>query len=167
TPMAVFPSYFQDSKVASSRLMSVVREGPADETAVKQQYLTHAALEVEFKNVTFSFPDENRPTLKNISLQLEPGSKTAIVGPSGSGKSTLLQLILNLYRVDDGEILLNQLPLHSSAEESIWEQTNVVLQSNHFFYGTIRSNLRIAKDNGTDEEMEMILKKVHLEHFLL
>lgn len=167
TPMAVFPSHFQDSKVASSRLISVVNQGPSDKASVKQKFQTQAAPQVEFKNVTFSFPDEKRPTLKNISLQLVSGSKTAIVGPSGSGKSTLLQLILNLYHVDDGVILLNHMPLHSFTEESVWEQTNVVLQSNHFFYGTIRSNLQIAKDDVSDLEMEMALKKVDLEHFLL
>ncbi|MFC5603922.1 thiol reductant ABC exporter subunit CydC [Sporosarcina koreensis] len=167
TPMAAFPSHFQDSKQASSRLVSVVKSEKSIETANKQEFHTHAAPQVEINNVTFSFPDELRPTLKNISIKLEPGSKTTIVGPSGSGKSTLLQLILNLHQVDDGNILLNHMPLHSFTEESVWEHTNVVLQSNHFFFGTIRSNLQIAKEDSSDVEMEMVLKRVDLEHFLL
>ncbi|AXI08596.1 thiol reductant ABC exporter subunit CydC [Oceanobacillus zhaokaii] len=168
TPMAIFPSHMQDSKQAASRLASVVRDEPMRKDADKKKHVQpENAPEIEIKNIRFTFPDEIRHTLENVSLKLESGSKTAIVGPSGSGKSTLLQLMLNLFYVDQGEILLNNIPINDLTEESIWENTNVVLQANHFFYGTIRDNLQLAKDGMSDREMQETLIKVDLGHFTL
>src|SRR5699024_2707332 len=93
------------------------------------------------------------------------GSKTAIVGPSGSGKSTMLQLLLQTIINDEGEIRIHDIPITQVAPEQIWEQANVVLQKNHFFYGTIRENLALAKDGLTNEEMKKVLTAVQLEHF--
>ena len=75
--------------------------------------------------------------------------------------------MLNLFYVDQGEILLNNIPINDLTEESIWENTNVVLQANHFFYGTIRDNLQLAKDGMSDREMQETLIKVDLGHFTL
>lgn len=166
-PMAVFPSYFQESHQASARLVSVVENQPFHEPLKKKELQTDKAPVVEVKKATFYFPGEERPALKNVSFKLEPGSKTAIVGPSGSGKSTLLQLILNLYSLEEGEVMLNYMPIRSFTEECIWEQTNVILQASHFFHGTIRSNLHIAKNDAKDDDLEIVLKKVQLEHFSL
>ncbi|RDW18076.1 thiol reductant ABC exporter subunit CydC [Oceanobacillus arenosus] len=168
TPMAIFPSHLQDSRQAASRLSSVVRNESEGEALVKQNsFQTDIAPKIEVKNIHFTFPNESRQTLEDVSLTLESGSKTAIVGPSGSGKSTLLQLLLHLYHVDDGAILLNKTPIKDLTDESIWRNTNVVLQANHFFYGTIRDNLRLAKDGLSDREMQETLEKVDLEHFAL
>src|SRR5699024_410418 len=122
---------------------------------------------VEMRDVSFSFPGELGMTIQDTSLCLPPGSKTAIVGPSGSGKSTLLQLILKVASIDQGEININTIPIERIEQESIWKQSNVVLQKNHFFYGTIRENLQLAKDGLSDEEMELVLKMVKLDHFSL
>ena len=62
---------------------------------------------IEWKDVTFAFPNETRNTLKNITLTIPSGTKTAIVGPSGSGKSTLLQLLLKFYPLNQGQIYFN------------------------------------------------------------
>lgn len=168
TSMAVFPSHWQDSKQAASRLDSVVQNELSWKTQIKQEnFQTDIAPKIEVKNVRFTYSNDSRQTLDGISLKLESGSKTAIVGPSGSGKSTLLQLLLHLYSVDEGEILFNDIPINALTEESIWEITNVVLQTNHFFYGTIRDNLQLAKDGLRDDEMQEALEKVDLSHFTL
>ncbi|RDW19780.1 thiol reductant ABC exporter subunit CydC [Oceanobacillus chungangensis] len=168
TPMAIFPSHLQDSKLAASRLVSVVRnESAAIKMKKQENFQTDLSPKIEVKNVRFTYPNESRLTLENVSINLESGTKTAIVGPSGSGKSTLLQLMLNLYYVDEGEILLNNTPINDLLKESIWENTNVVLQTNHFFYGTIRDNLKLAKDGLNDYDMQEALAKVDLGHFKL
>ncbi|MFD1852135.1 thiol reductant ABC exporter subunit CydC [Oceanobacillus bengalensis] len=168
TSMAIFPSHWQDSKQAASRLHSVVRNESIGKTQMKQEnFQTDIAPKIEVRNIRFTYPNDSRQTLDSVSLNLEAGSKTAIVGPSGSGKSTLLQLLLHLYSVDEGEILLNDIPINTLTEESIWENANVVLQANHFFYGTIRDNLQLAKDGLGDDEMQGALSKVDLDHFTL
>jgi len=169
TPMAVFPTYFEDTRRAAKRLFSVVEEEVEEKVTEvnKKQLDDREGLSVEMKNVSFSFPDESRQALTNVSLKIPAGSKTAIVGPSGSGKSTLLQLLLKVYADYQGEILLSGTSLTQLDEEDIWRATNPVLQNNHFFYGTIKDNLLIAKDNLTDAEMLDVLMKVKLEKFTL
>ncbi|WKA58996.1 thiol reductant ABC exporter subunit CydC [Planococcus shenhongbingii] len=161
-PMAVFPAHFEENRKAAVRLEQVVTEPvrkPGDLA------LPVKPIEIAFENVSFTYPEEERPALSNISLQLPSGSKTAIVGPSGSGKSTLLQLLLNVLPADSGMISIGGEPLEKLHPEKLWRRMNVVLQENHFFFGTIRSNLLIANENATDEEMETALARVQLSAF--
>ncbi len=169
-PMAVFPSHLQDNKQAAKRLFSVVGHSKIEADRVYKYPAgspSHTAPLIEMKDVYFTFEDASRPVLEGVSLILPKGSKTAIVGPSGSGKSTVLQLLLKIQHIDQGDIYINDETINAYAEEAIWEQTNVVLQKNHFFYGTIKDNLMIAKDGLSDLEMEAILKQVKLGHFSL
>ncbi|MFC4024619.1 thiol reductant ABC exporter subunit CydC [Oceanobacillus longus] len=164
TAMAAYPSHLQDSRQAVARLDTVVKEEdqlPQNQTETMEQGI---APSIEFKNVSFSFPGESGDTLKDISLNLPAGSKTAIVGPSGSGKSTIIQLLLKIYPVRNGDIYFNNQSFLQATQESVWENANVVLQSNHFFYGTIRENLELAKDGLSDVEMKEILRNVELSH---
>ena len=79
----------------------------------------------------------------------------------------MLQLLLKFYTVDQGQIRFNNESIDQLSQASIWENTNVVLQENHFFYGTIRDNLRLASDALSDTDMEDMLEKVQLGHFSL
>jgi len=169
TSMAAFPSYLEESRQAASRLTEVVGKDIVQEksqASFKNQSF-QGVPSIEMKAVTFTFPDETRNTLTNVTTTFPAGSKTAIVGPSGSGKSTLLQLILKFYRINQGQILFNNDLIDQLSQASIWEKTNVVLQENHFFYGTIRDNLLLASDGLSDIEMEEMLKQVKLGHFSL
>lgn len=167
--MAAFPSHLEDNRHAATRLQSVVNQGSTEIT--KQDQLETLTIQhaptIELRNVDFTFPGESRQTLRNISITFPAGSKTAIIGPSGSGKSTIMKLLLNIYQPNQGEISFDGKSSGKVTEESIWENTNVVLQANHFFYGTIRDNLLIANNHTTDKEMEEVLVKVKLQHFSL
>ena len=164
TPMALLPGHLEESRRASNRLFSVVREEPLKIEEPIQSLPEDQALLVEMNNVTFSFEGETRKTIDQVSLRLPAGSKTAIVGPSGSGKSTLMQLLLKIQKVDSGEIRLAGSSISQINQEDIWNNANVVLQENHFFYGTIRENLMIACDGLSDEELVTVLAKVQLSH---
>ncbi|WP_053366305.1 thiol reductant ABC exporter subunit CydC [Bacillus sp. FJAT-27245] len=167
--MAVFPIYLNDSRRAAERLNSVVR---GEKVGEKEQVFAGAlppneAFSIEADHVSFTFPNEWRKALDDVTIQLPAGSKIAIVGPSGSGKSTLLQLLLKIYPVDQGDIRIDNQSISHISQENLWREANVVLQENHFFYGTIRSNLQLASDELTDDAMEAALQKVKLGHFLL
>ncbi|UOR10532.1 thiol reductant ABC exporter subunit CydC [Halobacillus amylolyticus] len=169
TPMAVFPLHLEDSRRASNRLFSVVRDhdGVAEQVKSSNQLQRGQAYSIDLRHVNFTFPGEARLALECVNLHLSAGSKTAIVGPSGSGKSTLLQLLLKVQTVDTGEIRIGKTPLASLEQESLWHNTNAILQENHFFYGTIRENLLIARDDLADEQLEAALAQVDLDHFNL
>ncbi|MED1438170.1 thiol reductant ABC exporter subunit CydC [Aeribacillus composti] len=166
-PMAAFPSYLEDSRQAAARLSDATHQDSSvkmsDEKEMKE-LPGQQAPSIVMENVTFQLFSE---ILKNVSITFPAGSKTAIVGPSGSGKSTLLALLLKIYKNYQGVIRINGIPIDQLDEESLWKNANVILQDNHFFYGTVRDNLMIAKDVVHDEDLEDVLKKVKLDYLSL
>ncbi|WP_394219723.1 thiol reductant ABC exporter subunit CydC [Halobacillus trueperi] len=160
-PMAVLPSHLDDSKRASERLFSIVEE--EDRGSATYNLDGELAPDIQVSNVSYRFPDEEREALTGVTVSIPAGSKTAIVGASGSGKSTLLQLFMKFQLPSSGELMVNGMDMKDLSEESIWANSNVVLQENHYFYGTIRENLQLAGEDLSDEEMELVLNEVGLE----
>jgi ATP-binding cassette, subfamily C, bacterial CydC len=161
TPMAVLPSHLEDSKRASERLFSIVD----DETEDKGTLVLDRgdAPDIVLDGVSYRFPGETRDVLRDVTITIPSGSKVAIVGASGSGKSTLLQLLMKFQVPRTGEITLNGHDNQNLTEESVWQHSNVVLQENHYFYGTVRENLQLASDDLSDEEMIRALEEVGLD----
>ena len=168
TPMAILPTHYEDSRRAAARLSTIMPQEPIErDTPPMASVLEGDVPSFSMRDVGFSFDGEERKTLDGVSLELPAGSKTAIVGPSGSGKSTLLQLLLHFYPTDEGAIFVNDTSIKDIDKESLWGHANVVLQENHFFYGTIKENLMLVRDDLTDEEMKSALGKVKLDHISL
>lgn len=160
--MAVLPAYKEDSEHAAKRLTETVQ--PAEEQSLQPEgtLSLDQAVSVELSGVTFQYEGEWRPALKDISLHIVPGSKTAIVGPSGSGKSTIIELLLKLRTPTAGDIQLKGVSVTELDEKSIWESANVVLQQSHFFRGTIRDNLLLGEEEHADDQLLDVLAKVQL-----
>lgn len=168
--MAVFPIHFNDSLRSAKRLFSIMEQKDGQEqehVSVAKTLTINEPPEITLENVSFTFTGEERRAVEQVDVHLPSGSKTALVGASGSGKSTLMQLMLHLVTPEQGRIMINGIELAHADEESIWQLANVVLQENHFFYGTIRDNLLLANDTATDEQLQSILVMVQLEHFHL
>ncbi|MEI3600241.1 MULTISPECIES: thiol reductant ABC exporter subunit CydC [unclassified Oceanobacillus] len=166
TSMAIFPSHLEDNRRAAARLSAVVGSEPV-EVEEREDLILTSSPTITFNDVSFTYSEEERQTLNDVQLHFPAGSKTAIVGPSGSGKSTILSLLLNFNSADTGEILINGEEISRLNQESIWKYANVVLQENHFFFGTIRDNLKIAADEVSDKDLLKVLKKVELSQFRL
>lgn len=163
-PMAAFPTYFEESRKAAVRLQEVVSESTALQGT---EEIPSGPLDIKLTGASYSYPGEKSLAIDDVSVHLKPGTKTAIVGPSGSGKSTLMQLLLNVFPVEQGQLSIGGKPVEMLKQEAIWQEMNIVLQENHFFYGTIRSNLLIANSSASDVQMEQALAKVQLELFTL
>lgn len=108
---------------------------------------------VEFRNVSFAYPDAEEKTLEDISFTAEPGKTTAIIGGTGSGKSTLISLIPRFYDVTEGQVLLDGVDIRQMAQHELRDEIGYVPQKGLLFSGTIASNLRYGKENATDEEL--------------
>ncbi|QLG40061.1 thiol reductant ABC exporter subunit CydC [Paenibacillus sp. E222] len=162
--MATLPLYKQDSEHAATRLTETIQTSDRQRvsTQPKGALSDNQAISLDLCDVTFQYEGEWRPALKDISLHIVPGSKTAIVGPSGSGKSTMIELLLKLRTPTTGEIRLNDISVKELEEASIWQTANVVLQQSHFFRGTIRENLLLNDDEHSDEQLLDVLAKVQL-----
>lgn len=121
---------------------------------------------IEFDNVSFTYPDGDKPTLKNISFKVKPGEMVGIVGATGSGKSTLAQLIPRLYDPTEGTIKIGGKDLKTIGEKSLRNTVSMVLQKAILFSGTIASNLRQGKEDATDYELKRASEIAQAQEFI-
>lgn len=108
---------------------------------------------VEFKNVSFAYPDAEEKTLENISFTAEPGKTTAIIGGTGSGKSSLIKLIPRFYDVTDGQVLVDGIDIREMTQHDLREKIGYVPQKGVLFSGTIASNLQYGKEDADEADM--------------
>ncbi len=108
---------------------------------------------VEFKDVSFQYPDADEAMLRNISFKAIPGTTTAFIGSTGSGKSTLVNLIPRFFDVTSGEILVDGENIKNVKIKDLRDRIGFVPQKGVLFSGTIESNLKLGNDELTEEEM--------------
>lgn len=108
--------------------------------------------DVRFANVGFAY-DEDRPTLKNITLHAAAGQTVALVGPTGAGKSTLVNLLTRFYEFDTGEITIDGRPLKEIPRSHLRSAIGLVTQESFLFNGTVRENLCLGRPDAKDEEL--------------
>ncbi|MFJ3105089.1 ABC transporter ATP-binding protein [Streptomyces sp. NPDC086835] len=111
--------------------------------------------EVRFEKVGFSYdPAQERPTLDGIDLTVPAGGSLAVVGPTGSGKSTLSYLVPRLYDVTGGRVTIDGVDVRDLAFDTLAQAVGVVSQETYLFHASVADNLRFAKPDATDEELE-------------
>jgi ABC-type transport system involved in cytochrome bd biosynthesis fused ATPase/permease subunit len=124
------------------------------------------AISIEFKDVTFTYPGADEPAIENLSFKFEPNETVALIGKSGSGKTTVTNLMLRTLDPDSGQIFFDGMREEELSVEWIREQIALVPQDPFLFYGTIATNLRMAKQGATDEELLAALKAAELLDFI-
>lgn len=123
-------------------------------------------MNIEIKNVDFSY-DKERKVLKNINVEIKNNKMVALVGESGCGKSTITNLLLKQYKVDNGEILLNGINLNNIPFDILTKKVGFINHNAYVFNGTIEDNIRMGKNNATNEEIYDALKKANLHEFVM
>ena len=108
---------------------------------------------IEFKNVSFNYPDQIENGIKDVSFKIEPGERVALVGKVGSGKSTLAKLILGLYQPDSGSILIDGVDTRQIDTSDLRRNVGTVMQDVWLLTGTVKQNISIGGFNPTDEEI--------------
>ena len=124
------------------------------------------AVEIEFRDVTFTYPGADDPAIDNLSFTMAPNETVALIGKSGSGKTTVTNLLLRTLDPQSGQILLDGTPDDELALDWVREQIALVPQDPFLFYGTIEDNLRIAKEGATEEQILAALKDAELLGFV-
>jgi ATP-binding cassette subfamily B protein len=120
---------------------------------------------VEFRDVVFRYPDagqETKPTLRSVSFAIEPGQYAAFVGPSGAGKTTVSYLIPRFHDVEGGEVVFAGDDVRELSQDSLVRNIGIVSQETYLFHATIAENLRYAKPDATDAELETAARAANI-----
>ena len=123
--------------------------------------------DLEFNNVSFRYEGSNKDQLFNISFNIKKGETLAILGSTGSGKSTLVNLIPRFYDVTEGSIKIGGKDIREIDRKSLQDSVGIVMQNTVLFSGSIADNMRMGKENATEEEMIDALKKADIADFVL
>jgi ATP-binding cassette subfamily B protein len=122
--------------------------------------------EVAFHQVGFRYADAPRPTLEGIDFVAPSGGHVAIVGETGSGKTTLGYLVARLYDVDEGSVTIDGVDVRQLSFDTLHDAVGVVSQETYLFHGTVRDNLRFARPDATDEELEAAARAARIHDHL-
>ena len=152
----------QSTFAAGNRVLDILEETPLVQDIHGQPEVTFAGAGAE--NVTFGYGAET--ILQNVTVPVPAGQTIGIVGRSGSGKSTLLKLFLRFWQVEQGQVQISGRSVEHINTGDLRRMQALVTQETHLFHDSIRNNLRIAKQDATDEELVAACKKASLHDFI-
>jgi ATP-binding cassette subfamily B protein len=172
--------------VSFERVFEVLDLEPLVKDSKNPLNLPQGPLNIEFNNVSFSYPtradvgletlelasdgkienDTSNLVLNNVSFKIKPGTMLALVGPSGSGKTTISQLIARLYDPTSGVVTVGEVDIKEVARDEIRKTIGVVTQDSHLFHDSIKNNLLYAKEDATETEIWSALESAQISDFV-
>lgn len=154
-----------ESAAAAERIFEILALDEPASPSVSRPVPSSKA--VAFEGVSFSYPDASGPAVNGVSFTLGEGEHVALVGPSGAGKSTLAAMLLGFIQPDSGRIAVGGTSL-AAFDMTVWrEQVAWVPQRPHVFATTVASNLRLARPDATDAELEAAARAVQAHDFIM
>lgn len=161
--LADLGSTLQNTFAAGNRVLDILDETPVTEEISGKEEISFMGASVE--NVTFAYGDET--ILDDVSVDIPQGTVVGIVGRSGSGKSTLLKLLMRFWNVQKGSVKISDTEIHEINTANLRDMESFVTQETHLFHDSIRNNIRIAKLDATNEEIEAACKKASVHEFIM
>ena len=161
--LANLGSTLQNTFAAGNRVLDILEETPAVEEINGMKPIAFNGASVE--NVTFAYGEET--ILDHVSADIPQGSVIGIVGRSGSGKSTLLKLLMRFWKVCHGSVKLSGTDVNEINTGNLRDMESFVMQETHLFHDSIRNNIRIAKLDASDAEIEAACQKASVHDFIM
>ena len=161
--LANLGSTLQNTFAAGNRILDILDEAPVVEPVADGRDIAFTGAAAE--SVSFAYGDET--ILSDVSLEIPKGAVVGVVGRSGSGKSTLLKLFMRFWDVQKGRVALSGADVRSINTASLRDAESFVTQQTHLFHDSIRSNLRVAKLDATDAEIEEACRKASIHDFIM
>ncbi len=161
--LANLGSTLQNTFAAGNRVLDILEESPLVKEITEENELSFSGAAAE--HVTFSYDEEE--VLSDISVNIPQHSIIGIVGKSGSGKSTLLKLLMRFWNVQSGSVKISNTEISQINTANLRDMESLVTQQTHLFHDSIACNLRIAKLDATQEELETACKKASIHDFIM
>lgn len=155
----------KDFNLSSERVFSIMDSQEFTKERFGLKHLGKAYGDFEFKNVTFGYKD-GQDIIKNMSFKINANSTVAFVGKSGAGKTTVFSLLCKMYDIKKGDITIDGISIKDLDKDSIRGNITIISQNPYIFNMSIRDNLRLVKDDLTDEEMKKACKTACLDKFI-
>ena len=160
-----FSIMYQKTSVALSRVNELLENRLYDDEVFGKTTIKDCKGVIEFKNVTFSYPDE-KPILKDFNLKLEPNKKIAIIGRSGQGKSTLFNMITRIFDPIKGEVLLDGINIKDLSENDLRKNISIIRQEPFIFNRTIKDNFKLVNKNISISKIKEYSKMAYLDEYI-
>ena len=152
--------------VCAERISEVLATAPTITSSPDAVDTFPAPGTVEMRDVTFVYPDADARVLAEVSFTVQPGTTTAIVGSTASGKSTVVRLLARLLEASSGQVLIGGTDVREADPEALWAQMGLVPQQPFLFAGTVASNLRLGREEATDDELWQALEVAQAKDFV-
>ena len=156
-------SVYQSFIAAANRVFSFIDEKEEEDTA--DGAIKAENLNVSFENISFGY-SKDKVIINDFSFDVKEGEHIAIVGPTGAGKTTLIKLLMRFYDVLAGRITLGNVSINDYKRANLHEMIGIVPQDIWFFEGSITDNLRLGRDDATDDELRLALEEVGADYFV-
>ena len=151
---------------AAARILPIIdNENEVKDAPIASNLIIKNA-DIKFKDVFFSYDENNEDVLKGVNLEIKGGKMSALVGHSGSGKSTIMNLIPRFYNIKSGNIEIDNQPIHNIKIKSLREKVSLVSQDTTLFDDTIRNNIAYANLDASEQEIIEAAKLSHCEEFI-
>jgi len=165
--LVTFTEQFQNGYTGFERFLEILSIAPDIDDKPDAMELTNVKGDIEFRNVSFQYEEQNETVLNHINLKVDAGNYVALVGPSGAGKTTLCSLIPRFYEVTDGAILVDGIDIRDLKLDSLRNHIGIVQQDVYLFAGTIMDNIRYGRPDATDEDVIRAAKYANAHEFIM
>ena len=165
--MSMMFIFLPRASVSGGRIADVLETEPAiRDSDAPRSFPEPFTGTVEFRDVSFRYPDAEEDVLCNISFVAQPGETTAFIGSTGSGKSTVINLIPRFYDVTEGQILIDGVDIRDVTQHDLRARIGYIPQKSSLFSGTVESNLRYADEDASEEALRKAIEIAQVSEFV-
>ena len=158
----------QSTGASADRVFEIMDAANMDDESHLQAYLDpqKAQGRVSFRDVSFTYEGNQKPTLEHFTAEIQAGQKVAIVGPTGAGKTTLVNLLMKFYPISQGDIVIDDHSIKDLSRENVHDLFTMVLQDTWLFSGTIKENIAYGESDVDMEKIEAVAEAAHISGFI-
>ncbi len=164
--LSVMYNLIQSAVSAGERVFEIIDKEPDLVSKENPEKLGTVIQDIEFKNVSYSYPGSSKNALENISFKVKKGETVAFVGPSGAGKSTLKDMLIRLIDPTSGEILFNGKNIRNCSVQDLRKRSATVSQDVFLFHGTVRENISLGNPYFTELEIRKAAEDAYASEFI-